>query len=188
MDQNIRSKSAAETHVVNRSIRAPKVLCIDKDNVNLGVISTYEALKLAEDNGLDLVQVNWNGKEPPTCKILNYGKFKYEASKKQKLAAKHQRESEIKVKEIKFRPATDLNDLRVKAKHAEDFLNEGFRVKVCLVFKGREISHQNFGMETFDIFISLLPGAQFLNKPSMEGKEMSVILFKKSDSSMDKTG
>lgn len=175
-------------HYVGRQIRAPKVLCIDKDNVNRGVISTYEALRLAEESGLDLVQINNGGKEAsvPTCKIINYGKFKYEITKKQKAAAKKQRESEIKTKEIKFRPTTDLNDLKIKAKHAQEFLDEGHRVKVSLLFKGRETTHQEYGIDTLNTFLDLLPEADLLNKPSLENKEMSVLLVKRSSES--KTG
>lgn len=187
MDQNNNKKSFdKDHHFVGRQIRAQKVLCIDNNNVNHGVISISEALKLAKECDLDLVQINHvEYGVTPTCKIINYSKFKYEISKKQKLAARKQREAEVKIKEIKFRPSTDMNDLRIKAKHAESFLNEGFKVKISLHFKGREISHQNIAIETFNTFISLLPDAQILNKPSMEGKEMSVLIYKKD---MDKTG
>lgn len=174
-------------HFVGKQIRAAKVLCIDNNNANRGIIPLYEALRIAEDSGLDLVQMNNGNKgSPPTCKIMNYGKFKYEQSKKDKEAAKKQRESEVKTKEIKFRPSTDINDLRVKAKHAEKFLNEGHRVKVSLVFKGREISHQDLGRETFNVFVDLLPDADFLSAPSFENKEMSVILIK--GNGVSKTG
>jgi translation initiation factor IF-3 len=174
------NKSSEKTALVGHQIRASKVMVVDADGTNIGVISTGEALRMAEESGLDLVQVSGGGKDrAPTCKIMNYSKFKYEASKKQKAAVKKQRENEIKTKEIKFRPTTDINDLQVKAKHAEEFLNEGFRLRVACVFKGRENSHQSVGAETFNKFLNLITNAQYLSNPTMESREMSVILVKK---------
>ncbi len=182
LDQSNSIKNNQVEQIVGRAIRSPKVLCIDSEGKNLGVISTYDAIRLAEDNGLDLVQMNFGAKGSyPTCKIMNYGKFKYETTKKQKEAAKKQRQAEVKTKEIKFRPNTSTNDLQIKAKHAEDFLNEGHRVKVSLVCKGREMSHQDIAYDTFQIFLEMLSNITILNNPSFEGKEMSALICKKAE-------
>lgn len=159
-------------------IRAPRVLLIDHENQNRGVVTTSEALGLATEVGLDLVQVSPPSKDrPPTCKIMNYGKFKYDQTKNQKLAAKKQRESAIKVKEIKFRPTTDMNDLKTKAKKALEFIEEGNKVKITIMFKNSEIS--NYGRQAFakdsafdmlNEFLTLVPNLQLSCNPTMEGK------------------
>ena len=168
-----------ENYLVGRQIRSPKVTCIDQNNQNLGLLPTSQALKLAEENNLDLVQVHNGGKNIfPTCKILNYGKFKYELSKSKKAAAKKQKESEIKIKEIKFRPTTDVNDLKLKAKHAEEFIKDNCRVKVSMMFRGREMSHQEIAMDTFDKFLSFIESAKISGSPSMEGKTFIAFIEK----------
>ncbi|HVI42753.1 MAG TPA: translation initiation factor IF-3, partial [Anaerovoracaceae bacterium] len=129
--------------IINHQIRGQKVFCINHENVNLGLIPLSQALNLAQEHGLDLVQVSAPSKDrAPTCKILDSGKYKYDLSKKKKEAEKKQREAIVKTKEIKFRPTTDLNDLKTKARKAEGFIEEGCRVKISITFKGREISHQ----------------------------------------------
>lgn len=169
-----------ENYLIGHQIRSPKVICIDHNNQNLGIMPTYQALRLAEENNLDLVQVNNGGKNVfPTCKILNYGKFKYELSKNKKAANKKQKESEIKLKEIKFRPTTDLNDLKLKAKHAEEFIKENCKVKVSMVFRGREVSHQEIAMDTFNTFLSYIENAKISGTPSMEGKNFIAMIEKK---------
>src|SRR5690554_4765412 len=98
---------------------------------------------MALDAGLDLVQVSSGGRNSsPTCKILDYGKYKYQQSKNEKAAAKKQRENSVKIKEIKFRPTTDINDLRTKASKVQEFLNDGDKVKITIAFRGREVSHK----------------------------------------------
>jgi translation initiation factor IF-3 len=167
---------------INHQIRTPRVLCIDHLNNNLGEISTSEALKIANEQGLDLVQVSFNSKQNlPTCKILDYSKYKYQQSKNQKAAAKKQRENEIKLKEIKFRPCTDINDLKTKANKAQEFLDEGHNVKVSIVFKGREITHQDLARETLNQFMDFLPETHFMNKPTILGKILSVMLVRKNN-------
>lgn len=162
--------------IINHGIRASRVLCIDNGK-NLGVISLSEALKLAQEQGLDLIQVNNN--KPPTCKILDYGKLKYDESKKKKQEAKKQRESEIKLHEIRMRPTTDSNDISIKARKAQEFLNEGDRVKVSVVFKRMELAHKEIGYRTLQEFLSLLPDAEAISQISMESKFLSVSLQKK---------
>ena len=162
---------------VNYEIRAREVRCIDQFEKNHGVIKTFDAIKLAEGAGLDLVMVTpANKNQPAICKILDSGKYKYEMNKRQKDLAKKQRESIIKIKEIKFRPTTDFNDLKTKAKHAEKFLSEGCKIKVVITFKGRELAHKEVAMETLEEFIELVPNAQITEELSLTGKQMTCML------------
>lgn len=175
------SNKATERVFVNHNIKVPKVLLITHENVNLGVIPTSQALQIAQESNLDLVQVTPPTKDrPPTCKLMDYGKHKYNLSKKKKEADRKQRESTVKEKEIWFRPSTGLNDLRVKAEKALQFLEEGCRLKVKIKFTGREISHKNVAMQTLYTFVDLVPSAQMESNPSMDdGRVLSVFLVKK---------
>jgi translation initiation factor IF-3 len=171
-----------ETHLINRNIKSPQVLCIDADNMNRGLISINEALLLAESSGLDLVQIS-SGKDVPTCKILDYSKFKYEIQKKDKAAKKKQRENAVKVKEIKFRPTTGENDLKIKAKQAQAFIDDGDKLKVTITFKGREMSHREVGHEALTKFLAMLTNASIEESPSMYGRNLSATVVKKQDKS-----
>lgn len=169
---------------INRDIRAKEVRCIDHNNKNLGVIKKDDAIKLAEDAGLDLVMISGNTKKGqiPVCKILDSGKYKYDMSKKQKDMARKQRESAVKVKEIKFRPSTDINDLKTKAKHAEKFLADGCKIKVSIKFKGREMSHKGIAYDKMFEFVDLIGNAQMSEDPKMNGRNMTCMLsYKKED-------
>jgi translation initiation factor IF-3 len=184
MTTNVPTRSSGKSsdirYFINRQIRANQVLCIDHTGANRGVISFFDALKIAEQNELDLVQIGFppNG-QVPTVKILDFGKFKYEQSKKEKQAKKKQRESAIEVKEIKLRPSTAENDLRIKAKQAQEFLENGDKVKINVQFHGREMSHQEIGLSTLNIFISYVPNGQLANPPSLNGKDLVAILESK---------
>lgn len=181
MTTNVQSRPSSEVrYFINKQIRANQVLCIDHTGTNRGVISFSEALKIAEQNNLDLVQIGFasNGKLP-TCKILDFGKFKFEQSKKEKQAKKKQRDSIIELKEIKFRPSTAENDLKTKAKQAQDFLSNGDKVKISVMFHGRELSHQSVGIDTLNKFLALIPNGQQEKAPSLTGKDLVVILEKK---------
>jgi translation initiation factor IF-3 len=168
-----------DKHFVGRQIRANNVMCIDHENVNRGIIPLDEALEIAKSSGLDLVQVSpGSGDKVPTCRVIDYSKFKYEQSKKEKSAKKKQRENAIKVKEIKFRPVTGDHDLQVKAKQAQEFVDEGHRVKVTIVFRGREMSHQDVALETLRSFVSMIDGAILESTPSMTGRHMSAFIIK----------
>jgi len=156
--------------VYNERIRSPKVRCINKNNENLGIMTIKEAIDLAKFEGLDLIQISYD-KEAPICRIMDYGKFKYDKSKKEKLLNKKRRESVIKVKEVKFRPTTDSNDLNVKAKMATRFLSEGNRVKVVLKFSGREVSLKKVAFDKIYLFFDLLQNFIVLNEPSFDGKK-----------------
>ncbi len=125
-------------------IRVPEVRCIDADGEQIGIISTRDALRKATEAGLDLVEISPNA-HPPVCRIMDYGKFKYEAEKKDRQAKKHQ--TQTKVKEIKFHANVGDHDYQTKLRHATEFLNDGHRVKFSLYFRGRENAHQELGFE-----------------------------------------
>jgi translation initiation factor IF-3 len=127
---------------VNREIRAPKVRVIDHLGEQIGIIPIYEALAMAEEQGLDLVEIV-PGSNPPVCKIMNFGKFRYDQSKREKENKKAQHQ--IKVKEIKLKPNIDVHDLETKTRHARDFLTSGNKVKITCTFRGREMMHPEIG-------------------------------------------
>ncbi len=178
----VSSKSKSSRYFVGRQIRAPKVLCIDSENVNRGVIPISDALTLAKKSGLDLVQISSSPKQDvPTCKILDYSKFKFDQSKRDRLTRKRQRETTAKVKEIKFRPSTDAHDLSIKAKQAGKFLLAGHKVKATIVFKGREISYVDDSRSTLRDFVEMIPDAQMLSVPSVSGRQLSVLIVSKTE-------
>ncbi len=152
---------------VNGQIRALKVRLIDKDGEMLGVMTAREAQVLATQAGLDLVEISPNA-EPPVCKILDYGKYKYQLQKKANEARKKQKV--IQIKEIKLRPTIDKHDLEIKLKHVHKFLEEGDKVKFSLRFRGREMSHQQLGMKVLlDIKERLGDTVKIEQEPSMTG-------------------
>lgn len=164
--------------VFGRLIRDQQVICIDHENTNLGLIDTYKALQIAEEAGLDLVMVSQGAyNKPSTCKILDLDKFKYEQEKRDKLAKKKQRENAIKIKEVKLRPSTDDNDLQTKAKQFLEFVSEGHRLKVTVVFKGREVCHRELGVETMNKFAKMV-SAKFDTEPSFSGRNITATLIK----------
>ncbi len=166
---------------INRQIRGSKVFCIDHEGTSLGLIDINKALEIAQNNGLDLVQINYNIKEQAaTCKILDYGKFKYQNSLNEKAAKKRQRESEVKTKEIKIRPQTEQHDLEIKAKKAQEILDDGDRVKISIVFKGREIHYKDNAYETYNNFIALLPDMNIIEPANLSGKILTAVGIKKS--------
>lgn len=140
----------------------------------IGVIPTHEALKLAEDQGLELVEVNPRA-VPPVCKVMDFGKFKYETSKKEKASRKHQ--STIVLKEIKLRPKTDDHDLDFKVKHIRRFLAEGNKCKLVTVFRGREIVHPETGQAMLDQVIKMVSDiATVEQRAMMEGRRMVMVI------------
>lgn len=159
---------------VNREIRAPEVRVIDDDGTMLGIFPPFEALKMAEAKGLDLIEVAPTAK-PPTCKITDYGKYKYELKKKEHEARKNQ--TVIVIKEIQLRPRTDQHDLDVKMRSARSFLLDGDKVKVNLRFYGREMAHQELGMGLLQKVIGALSDLALVEaNPKMEGKQLFVLL------------
>lgn len=159
---------------VNNYIRVPQVRVVYEDGTNGGIMATRDALKAAQDKGLDLVEINPRS-VPPVCKIMDYGKYKYEEKKKAQAAKKNQTIQELK--ELTFRPNTDENDLKHKLNQAKEFLADGDRVKFTVRFRGREITHANLGKEKLEWILQELQGL-ITDKPqiSLEGKFMSMIV------------
>lgn len=152
----------------------PQIRVIDPEGNQLGVLSTQEALKEAEARGLDLVEIAPQAK-PPVCKIIDYGKFIYEQQKKEKLAKKKTQTTVLK--EIRLHPNTDTHDINFKVKHAEKFLGDNNKVKVSVIFKGRELAYKEQGEQLLKQFISqLVDVAKIEHEIKFEGRAMFTIL------------
>jgi translation initiation factor IF-3 len=159
---------------VNHRIRVPEVRVVLDDGSQLGVMPTSEALKAAEGRGLDLVEVNPKS-VPPVCKILDFGRFKYEEKKRQSEAKRKQ--TVVELKEVKLRPKTDDHDLQVKVRAARRFLESGNKVKFTVRFRGREITHPQRAQMQLDWLIEQLTDlANVEQRPQMEGRTMSAIV------------
>jgi len=162
---------------INQAIRAAEVRVIGHDGEQFGVIPTSRALELAEQQQLDLVEVSPTA-VPPVCRIMDYGKFKYQQSKKQQEARKKQ--VHVEVKEIKLRPKTDDHDLMFKVKHVRRFLEEGNKAKVTLVFRGREITHMDIGRAVIERFAAELADIAVIeSQPRIDGRNMFMIVAPK---------
>ena len=159
---------------MNTRIRANEIRLIGAEGENLGVVSPAEGLNLAEEAGLDLVEISPNAK-PPVCKIMDFGKFKYEQQKKESEARKKQKI--IDVKEVKFRPNTDTHDYDVKMRNVVKFLTNGDKVKVTLRFRGREMAHQDLGRRLLE---RVAADTEEIGKveaiPKMEGRQMVMMI------------
>ena len=159
---------------MNDRVRAREVRLIDEDGQMIGVMSSAQALALARERDLDLVEVSPMAM-PPVCKLMDWGRFKYEQAKKENEARKHQKTVEIK--EIRLSPRTDDHDLSVKVRKIEEFLAEGDKVKVGVRFRGREMAHPELGRVLLDRVSAELKGTAVLERtPIMEGKMMSMIV------------
>ena len=159
---------------VNDRIRAPEVLVIDENGEKRGVMPIEDALALAEEAGLDLVEVAPNA-NPPVCKILDYGKFKYQAQKRAAEARKKQKT--IEVKEIKMRPTIDTHDYEVKMRSLRKFISKGDKVKVSIRFRGREVSHADLGRALLErVLADAGDEVKVELQPKMEGRQMVMIL------------
>jgi translation initiation factor IF-3 len=159
---------------INDDIRVPRVLLIDQNGEKQGIMPTSAAVEAALEAGLDLVEVSPNS-DPPVCKILDYGKYKFEEQKKKNAARKRQKVVEIK--EIKLRPNIDTHDYDVKTKAMHGFFEEGDKVKVTLRFRGRELAHPELGMKLLQkVKAEFEPIAKVEYEPRMEGKQMIMIL------------
>lgn len=159
---------------INYQIRLPQIRVVGADGSNLGVMATRDALKMAQDQSLDLVEINPRA-VPPVCKIMDFGKFKYDEKKKAQAARKNQVVQELK--EITFRPNTDEHDLTHKVEQAKEFLGEGNKVKFTIRFRGREITHPDVGKSKLDWILQelstfIVPNPQV----NLEGKFMSMIV------------
>lgn len=159
---------------VNREIRAPKVRVIGHTGEQIGVLALYEALAKAEEVGLDLVEVV-PGSNPPVCKIIDYGKFRYDQTKREKENKKAQHQ--VKVKEVKLKPNIDDHDFNTKLKHARDFLAKGNKVKVSCMFRGREMAHTEIGEGVVRRFCEQLEDVGTLETPmKLLGRTLTVVL------------
>lgn len=163
---------------VNRQIRVREVRLIDDQGEQKGIVPTMEALDMAKEVGLDLVEVAPQA-NPPVCKILDYGKYKFDQEKKKKEAKKKQKQ--IKLKEIRMQPKIEEHDLDFKTKHIREFLDDGNKVKVTIRFRGRELAHTELGKDVLENILERLEGDYSLDRsPAMEGRFMSMILSPKS--------
>jgi translation initiation factor IF-3 len=162
---------------INHRIRVPEVRVVGVDGANLGVLSTDEAIRRARDAGYDLVEVNPKA-SPPVCKILDFGKYKYEEKKKQREAKRKQ--TVVEVKEIKLRPKTDDHDLLVKLRAARKFAEAGNKVKLTCRFRGREITHPEVAVQQFEFLLSKMEDlVNVEQRPTMEGRAMAAIVSPK---------
>lgn len=155
-------------------IRVREVRIVGADGAQLGIMPTQEALQLADEQGLDLVEVAPN-ERPPVCRIMDYGKYKYQRSKRQQQAKKKQKV--ILVKEIKLRPKTEEHDYQFKTQHVRRFLQDGHKAKVTVIFRGREMAHTELGRRVLDrIIVDLEDVASVEQMPKQEGRNMTLVL------------
>mgnify|MGYP001768857191 CR=1 FL=1 len=162
---------------MNGEINVPQVRLIDADGQQLGIVSTREALEKAEELALDLVEISPDA-QPPVCKLMDYGKFVFEKKQSDKEAKKKQRQMQIK--EIKIRPGTDEGDYQVKLRNLVRFLTEGDKAKVTLRFRGREMAHQELGLEMLKrIAADLAEVGQVEQDPNLEGRAMVMVVAPK---------
>ncbi|MGL4236658.1 translation initiation factor IF-3 [Tabrizicola sp.] len=162
---------------INDRIRSPEIRLIGADGENVGVVTPARAMQMAEEAGLDLVEISPTA-EPPVCKIMDFGKFKYETQKREAEARKKQKI--IEIKEIKFRPGTDTHDYDVKMRSVMKFLGEGDKVKVTLRFRGREMAHQELGLELLNrVAADVGEAGKIESMPRLEGRQMVMMVAPK---------
>ena len=158
----------------NNRITAPEVQVIGSDGGNIGILNTNEAISIAKEQGLDLIEISPNAK-PPVCKIIDMGKFKYDAQKKANVAKKKQKT--VLLKEIKMRPVTETHDYDFKVKNAKKFIGKGDKVKFTIRFKGRELQHSHLGRELMDkIKVDMQDIGKVELHPKFDGKQMIMVI------------
>ena len=163
--------------MINGQIRDKEVRVIGQDGEQIGVMSSKEALKLAQEAELDLVKIAPKA-QPPVCKIVDYGKYRYELARKEKDAKKKQKT--VEVKEVRLSPNIDTNDLNTKVNNAKKFISKGNKVKVTLRFRGREMAHMQQSKHILDDFAELLADVASIEKPAkLEGRSISMVLTEK---------
>ena len=161
-------------HELNEEIRDKEIRLIGSEGEQLGIMPPAEALKIADEQGLDLVKISPNA-VPPVCKLMDYGKYRFEQTKREKEARKNQRVVEIK--EIRMSPSIDVNDFNVKLRNAQKFLADGNRCKITVRFRGREMAHPEQGLNVLErLAEDLKPYATVESKPKMEGRNMLMLL------------
>lgn len=159
---------------MNQQIHTPQVRLIDEEGNQVGVVSIREALYAAERASLDLVEISPNT-EPPVCRIMDYGKYRFEKGKKN--AAQKKKQRRIQIKEVKFRPVTDIGDYQVKVRKIIEFLERGDKVKISLRFRGREMQHRELGMGLLNRIRGDMPtGLVVEQEPRIEGRQMGMVV------------
>jgi len=162
---------------VNDQIRARQVRVIDDEGAQLGIMTPRDAMREAESRGFDLVEVAPKA-TPPVCRIMDYGKYRYEQKRRARESRKHQHT--VSIKEIKYRPKIDKHDFEFKTNHVREFLSEGNKVRVTIMFRGREVAHQEFGREIIQRVVEatsdLCVGDHDMSQVKMEGRNMSLVL------------
>ena len=170
----VRYTTIKDQHQINEEIRDKEVRVISAEGEQLGIMSASQALAAAEDAGLDLVKISPNA-VPPVCKIMNYGKFKFEQAKKEKENRKNQKVVEIK--EIYLSMTIDIGDLNVKAKKTVEMLGDGNKVKVSIRMRGRQMAHASMGLDVMSRFFDMLGGKAVMEKePKTEGRNITMVL------------
>jgi len=169
---------------VNKQIRAPRLRVIDKEGNQLGILTLFDALARAEEMGLDLVEIAPSA-TPPVCKIVDFGKYRYQQTKKEKESKKAQHQ--VKLKEVKVKPHTDEHDLQTKLRHAKRFLLEGNKVKITCVFRGREMFHPEFGQALINRICDNLSEISTIEAPpKLFGKILAVVIVPKAKKKINK--
>ncbi|WP_226953727.1 translation initiation factor IF-3 [Mesopusillimonas faecipullorum] len=175
-----------KAHRINGEIRVPEVRLIGVEGEQLGIVKLPQALDLAEEHDVDLVEIAPNA-APPVCRLMDYGKFKYQEQKRQ--AEARSKQKVIQVKEVKFRPGTDEGDYQVKLRNLRRFIDEGDKAKVTLRFRGREMAHQELGMRVLErVKADLGELVQVEAMPKMEGRQMVMVLAPKRKAPTGKPG
>ena len=165
--------------MINEDIRDPEVRLIDENGNQMGIVENRQAQALAEERSLDLVKISPNA-NPPVCKLMDYGKYRFEMGKREKEQRKNQKI--IEMKEIRLSATIDLHDMEVKAKACQRFLQDGNKVKVNIRFRGRQITHGDIGIEVMDKFFEMVSEAAVKERPpKMEGRNMFMVLAPKAD-------
>lgn len=162
---------------LNHQIRIPSVRLLDENGKMIGIVSSYEALKQAQDKGLDLVEIDPN-QRPPICKIMNFGKYQYDEAKKKKEIKKASKV--LPVKEMQFGPNVEQNDINVKTKQIREFLSEGHKVRLVMKFRGRDLQHTDLGRKVFNgIVESLSDVSKTEQSQEFDGRNLAVTVVKK---------
>ena len=173
-------KNIAKDLRINQQINSKEVRVVNLDGQQLGIFPLSEALKLAEEDGSDLVEVSPHA-SPPVCRIMDYGRFKYQQSKKFHSAKKKHSQTVTHIKEIKVRPKTDEHDLQFKMRHIKRFISHGDKAKISLIFRGREITHPELGQEILNRIAEELQDICTVEQaPKLEGRNMTMLLAPKS--------
>ncbi len=168
------SAIAAQEPRLNEEISVKECRLINHEGEQMGVVSVRDAQRIADSHGLDLVEIAPNA-EPPVCRIMDYGKFKYDQAIKAKQARKNQ--SKVEIKEMKFRPKIDVGDYTTKKKHVLRFLNQGCKVKITIMFRGREMAHPEQGLQILERLADDLKDLAVIeNQPKMEGRNMHMLI------------